>query len=78
MTNATKPSSVITEELLRTSLKLPLVDYQGGPDARSALGIGARRAYELANSGELPTIRLGRQFWVTTAVLRRLLDMDAA
>jgi len=71
------PSSVITTEDLLREVKLPLCD-DSGRDARTALGVGRTRAYAMAKDGSLPTIRLGRKIWVTTATLRRMLGVDAA
>lgn len=68
-------SFVITPEDLFREVKLPLVD-PSGRDAASALGIGQTAAYEKAKSGEIPTIRLGKRFWVTTAALRKMLGME--
>jgi excisionase family DNA binding protein len=70
-------SSVITAEDLYREVKLPLVD-PSGRDAATVLGLGQTKARAMAKSGEIPTIRLGRRWWVSTAVLRRMLDMDAA
>lgn len=43
------------------------------------LGVGRSQAYAIAKNGSLPTMKLGRRAWVSTAVLRRLLDgQDAA
>ncbi len=37
------------------------------------LGIGRQTAYSLANSGQLPTLRLGRRLVVPIAALERML-----
>lgn len=37
------------------------------------LGISRASAYAAANSGEIPTLRIGRRILVPTAALRRLL-----
>lgn len=37
------------------------------------LGIGRSSAYQLARSGQIPTLRLGRRLLVPVAALRRLL-----
>jgi excisionase family DNA binding protein len=42
-------------------------------EAGNALGLGRGTAYNLAKSGELPTIRLGRRLLVPKAALDRLL-----
>ena len=65
----------ITKDFLYREVRVPLV-HPSRQDAATVLGIGASRAYRLARSGELPTIRLGRRWWVTTAVLRQMLGMD--
>jgi len=60
-----------TEDILR----LPsVVDL---PTAAEALGIGRSKAYELAQSGEFPcrVIRIGRNYRVPTADLRRILGL---
>lgn len=41
------------------------------------LGIGRRLAYELANRGELPALRLGKRWVVPRHRLERLLEGDA-
>lgn len=46
------------------------------PDAGKALGIGRSQAYAAAESGEIPTIRIGRRILVPTAALRRMLQLD--
>lgn len=66
-------SSIITQADLRREVKLPLYDGTGR-DAATVLGISRTKAYALANSGEIPTIRLGRRWFVTTATINRLLD----
>jgi excisionase family DNA binding protein len=42
-------------------------------EAAPILGIGRSSAYDLARSGEIPTLRLGRRLVVPVAALRRLL-----
>jgi excisionase family DNA binding protein len=42
-------------------------------EAADTLGIGRTLAYELARTGELPTIRLGRRLVVPRRALQRLL-----
>lgn len=43
--------------------------------AGELLGIGRRTAYKAANTGELPTVRIGRRLLVPTAKLLRLLGV---
>ena len=43
------------------------------PDAADVLGISKDLAYEMAKSGEIPTIRLGRRVMVPVPALRRML-----
>ena len=38
------------------------------------LGIGITKAYQAANSGELPTIRIGKRILVPVAALERMLE----
>jgi excisionase family DNA binding protein len=45
-------------------------------EAADALGIGRTLAYELARTGELPTLRLGRRLVVPRRALQRLLGND--
>jgi excisionase family DNA binding protein len=45
-------------------------------EAAETLGIGRTLAYELARTGELPTIRLGRRLVVPRRALQRLLGAD--
>lgn len=73
MTRPITSSDITAEDLLR-EVKLPLSDLSGR-DAASVLGIGRTKAYAMARSGELPTLRMGRQWWVSTAVLRKMLGM---
>ena len=42
-------------------------------DAADTLGIGRTLAYELARTGKLPTVRLGRRLVVPRRALERLL-----
>ena len=42
-------------------------------EAAQILGIGRQTAYSLANSGRLPTLRLGRRLVVPIAALERML-----
>ncbi|MDZ4865697.1 MAG: helix-turn-helix domain-containing protein [Alphaproteobacteria bacterium] len=43
------------------------------PDAATILGVSRSKAYEMARSGELPVIRMGRRLVVPMARLERLL-----
>ena len=43
------------------------------PEAGRALGIGRSAAYEAAQRGDIPTIRIGRRVLVPVAALSRLL-----
>jgi excisionase family DNA binding protein len=45
-------------------------------EAAAMLGIGRTLAYELARTGDLPTIRLGRRLVVLRRALQRLLGND--
>jgi len=42
-------------------------------DAAAMLGIGRTLAYELARTGELPSIRLGRRIIIPRAAVERML-----
>ena len=42
-------------------------------EAAETLGIGVAKAYQAANSGELPTIRIGKRILVPVAALERML-----
>ncbi|MBT9166119.1 MAG: putative DNA-binding proteinA [Chloroflexi bacterium] len=44
------------------------------PEAGRLLGLSRATAYALANSGELPCLRLGRRLIVPKAALERLLE----
>lgn len=44
------------------------------PEAGELLGISRSTAYALANSGHLPTIRLGKRILVPRQALERLLE----
>jgi hypothetical protein len=46
------------------------------PMAGQALGLGRSATYAGAESGEIPTIRVGRRIVVPTAALRRMLQLD--
>jgi excisionase family DNA binding protein len=48
------------------------------PEAGKALGVSRTTIYKLANSGELPTIKLGKRILVPIAQLDRLLNGRAA
>jgi len=43
-------------------------------EAAAILGIGRTLAFELARTGQLPTIRLGRRILVPRVALERMLD----
>jgi excisionase family DNA binding protein len=43
-------------------------------EAGRLLGVSRNSAYQLARTGQLPTIRLGRRLLVPKAALNRLLD----
>jgi excisionase family DNA binding protein len=43
-------------------------------EAAAYLGIGRTLAFELARTGRLPTLRLGRRLLVPRAALERMLD----
>jgi excisionase family DNA binding protein len=45
-------------------------------DAAKILGISRSYAYLMANTGELPTVRLGRRILVPVASLRDLAGLD--
>jgi excisionase family DNA binding protein len=45
-------------------------------DAAKVLGISRSYAYLMANTGELPTVRLGRRILVPVASLRDLAGLD--
>ncbi len=44
---------------------------------RLGFGLGRSASYEAARRGDLPTVRVGRRIVVPTAVLRRMLGLDA-
>ncbi|MBY5161459.1 helix-turn-helix domain-containing protein [Salsipaludibacter albus] len=46
-------------------------------EASELLGISLRSAYKAAQTGELPTLRLGRRLLVPTPKLLRMLGVDA-
>lgn len=43
-------------------------------EAAKELGIGRNTAYRLVQTGELPSVRMGRRILVPKAALRRILD----
>ena len=45
-------------------------------EAAVMLGIGRNSAYSAAQSGEIPTIKVGRRVLVPTAALYRMLDRE--
>jgi len=45
-------------------------------EAAQVLGISRSYAYQMAVTGELPTLRLGRRILVPVAALRSLVGMD--
>lgn len=47
------------------------------PEAGKALGISRGAAYELAKTGKLPTLRLGKRLVVPVKALDRLLESAA-
>jgi excisionase family DNA binding protein len=46
-------------------------------DAAAALGIGRTKLYQLINSGDLQTIKLGRRTLIKTASIRALVDLGS-
>ncbi len=48
------------------------------PRAGRALGLGRASSYAAAESGQIPTIRVGRRLLVPTARLRQLVGLDGA
>ena len=44
------------------------------PEAAKMLGISRGLAYELARSGQLPAVRLGRRLLISKVALERMLD----
>ena len=44
------------------------------PEAAKILGISRGLAYELARSGQLPAVRLGRRLLISRTALERMLD----
>ena len=47
------------------------------PEAAKLLGISRAAAYRFANSGDLPTKRLGRRVYVVTARLREFIETES-
>ena len=47
-------------------------------EAAKVLGISRSLAYQLAASGDLPTVRLGRRLVVPRKALERLLEVDGS
>lgn len=47
------------------------------PDAAKMLGVSRGTAYEMARTGQLPTIRAGRRLLVPLARLRAMLGLSA-
>lgn len=47
------------------------------PEAGRFLGLAKASAYEAAERGQIPTLRIGRRLLVPTAALRRMLQLDA-
>lgn len=43
-------------------------------EAAAVLGIGRNLAYEKCNSGEIPTVRIGRRLLVSRVALQRMLE----
>ena len=48
------------------------------PEAARCLGVGRELGYQMAQTGELPTVKVGtRQLRVPTAELRRIAGLDS-
>ena len=43
-------------------------------EAAETLGISVAKAYQAANSGEIPTVRIGKRILVLVAALERMLE----
>lgn len=52
-------------------LDKPVLDVE---DIQNYLGIGRRQAYELVNSGELHTVRIGRRIKISKEVFMNWLN----
>jgi predicted DNA-binding transcriptional regulator AlpA len=61
---------VTTDQLDGLPLLIPV------PRAAELLGISRAAAYRFANSGDLPTKRLGRRVYVVSAKLREFIDLE--
>ena len=48
------------------------------PEAAELIGVCRNGGYDAANSGELPTIRVGRSIKVISASLRKMLGIEPA
>lgn len=49
----------------------------GVPEMAKRMGISRARAYELANSRDFPTVRIGKRMVVPTDALKRWIDERA-
>jgi excisionase family DNA binding protein len=47
-------------------------------DASNAVGVGRSKVYELINSGQLKTIKIGRRTLITVESIRALVDQKKA
>jgi hypothetical protein len=64
----------MNEELkqMLTKPAVPLLDA-----GRIAFGLGKTSTYRAARGGSIPTIRIGGQYFVATAVLRQMLGLES-
>lgn len=59
---------------IRSVLSAPTVDV---PTVGQALGVGRAAVYAAIRSGDIPSIRVGRQYRVPSAKLREMLGLPA-
>lgn len=59
--------------MYETILNRPTITVE---EAGRILGISRESAYNAANNGELPVLRVGRRLLVPTARLRQMLGLD--
>jgi excisionase family DNA binding protein len=73
----TAPNGLETDMTHRTTQPAGRPATLSITEAAAVLGIGRTLAYELARTGELPTLRLGRRLVVPRHALERMLGASA-
>ena len=79
MLSAFDPHDSKEQAMMQDTRPAPAIDERFAIsilEAAKVLGISRSYAYQMAATGELPTLRLGRRILVPVAALRELVGLD--